>query len=151
MSDKERSVAEADDLSETSVALHPPLPADEEEASKLLGRLISESAVEEARALVKEFVEQWPDSPRLQHWARVLEPPKGRVIKGPPSLPRDKEYAWLRQHACEYPGQWLALRGDQLVAADANVAKVLEIVNSTGHPEEILLYFQPDPDKLWPQ
>ena len=46
MSDKERSVAEADDLSETNVALHPPLPADEEEAGKLLGRLIGESAVD---------------------------------------------------------------------------------------------------------
>jgi len=148
MSYKEPSLAEADDLGEKTVTPYPPVPDDEEEAIKLLGHLIGEGAVEEARTLVKEFSQRWPDSPKVQKWARVLEPPKTRVLKGRRSRPRDREYAWLRQHAREYPGQWLALRGDQLIAADTDVAKVLEIVNSTGHPEEILLHFQPA--KLWP-
>jgi hypothetical protein len=97
---------------------------------------------------VKEFVQRWPDSARLQKWARVLELPKTRVLKGPTGRPRDKEYAWLRQHAREYPGQWLALKGDQLVAADASFSKVLEIVDQTTQPGDVLLHFQPE--RLWP-
>jgi hypothetical protein len=148
MSDKERNVAEADDLSETSVALHPPIPADEEEAIKLLGRLIGESAVEEARALAREAAQRWPDSPRVQKWAYVLEPAKARVVPGPPAPPSDQERAWLRQHAHEYPGQWVALLGDQLIAANADLSKVLEAVKQTGREREVSLHFQPD--RPWP-
>jgi hypothetical protein len=42
MSDKNPSVAEADDLDEEAVALHPPRPHDAEEAGRLLGHLIGE-------------------------------------------------------------------------------------------------------------
>lgn len=147
MSYKEPSVAETNDLVDQSVNLHPTVPDDEEAAIKLLGHLIGEGAVEEARARVKEFSQRWPDSPRVQKWAYVLEPAKARVIKGPPAPPRDKEYAWLHQHARDYPGQWIALLGDQLIAADADISKVLEIVDRTGRAREILLHFQPE--KLW--
>jgi hypothetical protein len=149
MSYKEPSMTEADDLGEKTATLHPTIPDDEEEAINLLGQLLGEGAVEEARALVREAAQRWPDSPKVQKWARVLEPPKVRVLEPRRAIPRDKESAWIRQHAHEYPGRWLALRGDQLIAADADVAKVLEIINSTGHGEEFLLHFQPD--TLWPQ
>jgi hypothetical protein len=151
MSYKEPSVVETNELVDQSVPLPPTAPDDEEAAIKLLGHLIGEGAVEEARTLAKDFVQRWPDSPKMQKWARVLEPPQVRVREPRRAISRDKESAWLHQHAHKYPGRWLALRGDQLIAADADVAKVLDLINNTGHAEEILLHFQPDPDKLWPQ
>jgi hypothetical protein len=113
-----------------------------------LGQLMGEGAVEEARALVKEFIQRWPDSPRLQKWAYVLEPGKARVIKGPPAPPWEQERAWLRQHAHEYSGQWIAILGDQLVVSDANLSKVLEAVKRTGRESEVSLHYQPD--RPWP-
>jgi hypothetical protein len=148
MSYKQPSIVEADDLGEKRVALHPPMPTDEEEASKLLGHLIGEGAVEEARALVKEFAQRWPDSPRVQKWAYVLEPAKARVVPGLPAPPWDQERAWLRQHAREYPGQWVAILGDQLIAADADLSTVLEAVKHTGRERDVSLHYQPD--RPWP-
>lgn len=114
-----------------------------------LRRLLSKGAVSEARALVKEAQQRWPDSPQVQKWARLLEPPQVRLCQGAGAPPRAQEYAWLRQHAQEYPAQWLALLGDSLVAADANLTRVLEAVRETGRARDILLHFQPA--ESWPQ
>src|SRR5262245_31299314 len=100
-----------------------PAEAEHDATLKHLGALIGEGAVEEARALVKELEARWPDSPRVQHFARVLAPPVVRVRPGS-GRSRDREFAWLREHAHEYPDCWLALLGDQLIAADPSVGKV---------------------------
>jgi hypothetical protein len=146
MSDLKSSVADTNDFVDQEAVLHP-TASDEEEVIKRLGQLLGEGAVEEARALAREAQQRWPDSPQVQKWAYVLEPAKARVVPGPPAPPWDKERAWLRQHAHEYPGQWVALLGDQLIAADADLSKVLDAVKQTGRESEALLHFQPE--KLW--
>src|SRR5207247_1704370 len=83
-----------------------------------LVRLVEEGRVEDARRLAPELAARWPDSPAAQHWARVLEPPK--VIPnrpGPPWRSFDPDYEWLREHAAEYPGCWIATYEDRLIAA----------------------------------
>jgi hypothetical protein len=111
--------------------------------------LLGEGAVSEARALVEEAQHRWPDSPQVQKWARLLEPPQARVCRGTNAPSRSQEYAWLREHAHEHPAQWLALLGDTLIAADANLTRVLEIVRETGRAGDTLLHFQPA--ESWPQ
>jgi hypothetical protein len=105
--------------------------------------LLGEGAVSEARALVQEAQRHWPDSPLVQKWARLLEPPQARVCQGMGAPPRPQEYAWLREHAHEHSAQWLALLGDTLIAADADLTRVLETVRGTGRARDILLHFQP--------
>jgi hypothetical protein len=105
-------------------------------------RLIETSAVEEARALAREMGARWPDDRDAQHWARVLAPPRGRVVPGRRSRSLDRERAWLREHAHEYPGQWLAIFGDQLIAADPSLATVLKTVRETPGAETAALYYQ---------
>src|SRR5687768_12774189 len=83
-----------------------------------LREMVEQSDVEGARAFVKELEQRWPDSKKVQHWARVLAPPVARVLRGVRGRPLDKERAWIREHGREYPGCWLAVLGDQLIAAD---------------------------------
>src|ERR1051325_9273874 len=80
-------------------------------------RLVEASDVEGARAFAREFGEKWPESPQVAYWCRVLAPP--RVIGRFPATGRsfEPERECFRQHAAEYPGCWIAVYGDQLVAA----------------------------------
>jgi len=109
--------------------------------------LLEEGRVEAARRFVKELEPRWPDSERVRHYARVLAPPVARGV--PNSTPRsfDREMAWLEQHAHEYPGCWLAVYEDQLVAADPNygvaTAKAREVLGERG----ALMWHQPLAEK----
>jgi hypothetical protein len=38
------------------------------------------------------------------------------VVHGMKARPRDAEFAWIREHAHEYPGEWVVLDGGTLVA-----------------------------------
>ena len=39
--------------------------------------------------------------------------------------PRNAEFAWLREHAQEYQGQWVVLDGSELVASGPHLRDVL--------------------------
>jgi len=105
-------------------------------------RLVEQGEVEEARERVNELEERWPDAKRVRYWASVLAPPVVRVLHGERGRPLDKERAWLREHAREYPGCWLAIRDDRLIAADPSLRTVLTSVRQTRGAENALLYFQ---------
>src|SRR5437016_2670549 len=97
------------------------------------------------RAMVKELEARWPDSERVQYWSRVLAPPTARTMPRPDprSRPLDRERTWLREHAREHPGCWLAVYEDRLIAADPDLDVVLELANQTPEGEHALLYQQP--------
>jgi hypothetical protein len=80
--------------------------------------LLAEGNVEGALSLARELEQRWPEPDDVQYWQRVLPPPKTRVRHGERGRPLDRERAWLRQHSGEYPGRWLAVFGDEPVAAD---------------------------------
>jgi hypothetical protein len=111
-------------------------------ALEQIRHLIETSAVEEARALAKEMAARWPDDKDVRHWARVLAPAKARVIPGRGGRPLDQERAWLREHAHEYPGCWLAVYGDQLIAADPDLSQVMRIMRQTPGGDEAALHLQ---------
>src|SRR4051812_30816229 len=97
-----------------------------------LKRLIEEGRVEDARRLAPALAARWPQSASIQHFARVLEPP--RAIPTPPLPPGrsfDRDVAWLRAHAREYPGCWIATFEDELIAADPSLKDVVRKVRDT--------------------
>jgi hypothetical protein len=106
---------------------------------------VSNSRVPEARAAVKELEARWPDSKRVQYWARVLAPPVVVPTTGPDprSRPRDRERAWLREHRHEYPGCWLAVYEDRLIAADPDLGVVYREARRVLGAEGALLHYQP--------
>jgi hypothetical protein len=115
-----------------------------ERSLERLRNLVSEGDIEEARRFVKELEQRWPESNRVQYWARVLAPAKVTVRHGERSRPTDQERTWLRQHASEYPGQWLAVFGEQLIAADRDLGVVLKIVRETPGVRGAVLYQEPE-------
>lgn len=106
---------------------------------------VSHSRVPEARAAIQEIAARWPDSTRVQYWARVLAPPEVVPTTGrdPRSRPRDRERAWLKEHGHEYPGCWLAVYEDRLIAAGPDFRAVLSEARRTLGSETALLHYQP--------
>jgi Family of unknown function (DUF5678) len=120
------------------------------ELSPVLARIrhfLEEGDVEGARSLIQEIGQRWPDAEDVRYWLRVLAPAKVKVRHGERGRPLGPERAWLREHAHEHPGCWLAIHGDELVAADRDLEAVLKRVRQTPGAENALLYFQPvDPE-----
>lgn len=111
-----------------------------------LKSLVENSRVPEARAFVQVLEERWPESPRVQHWARVLAPPRSLPGRDGPNRSHRREIAWLKAHAHEYPGQWLAICEDELVAASASLTDVDEQVRARGYSGKVVLLKNPDAD-----
>jgi hypothetical protein len=126
---------------EIEEADHNEIPLDT--AIERVRQLVSESDIEGARSLAAELHRCWPEDERVCYWARVLAPPEVRVLRGQRDRPLDQEREWLRQHAGEYPGCWLAVFQDRLIAADPDLGAVLKIVRQTPGAETAALYFSP--------
>src|SRR5947209_8130753 len=109
-----------------------------------LNRLVEEHQVEEARSLAPEFAAKWPESPEILHLARALEPPKILPNQpGPRARRLKREHEWLRQHAHEYPGCWIAVYGEQLIAVGPDLTAVSAAVRKAIGEEAALLHYQP--------
>ncbi len=68
-----------------------------------------------------------------------------RVPLPVPYKDRSREYEWLKEHAREYAGQWVALEGDRLIAHGANAAEVFAAADASGVERPFLLRVE-DPD-----
>jgi hypothetical protein len=111
-----------------------------------LRSMVEQADVDNARAFVKELEARWPDSERVRYWSRVLAPPVVRVGAGNTGRSYALEDAWLHEHGREYPGCWLALLGDRLIAADKDFAVVLAAARQISQAESALFHFQPAPE-----
>ena len=72
--------------------------------------------------------------------------PQGKIISvNAPYIDRTSESEWLRQHQREYIGQWIALKGNQLIAQGETGREVFAKVRELGI-ERALVHFVEDPD-----
>jgi hypothetical protein len=108
-----------------------------------LAELVQRGDIAAARELAARLSDEWPESERVQHWARVLAPPVATSRPAQRSRSFDREHAWLREHAREYPGCWLALLGDILLAADPDPRKVMARTSEMEGGSGALIHFQP--------
>ena len=105
--------------------------------------LLERERIEEARGYVKELQQRWPDAERVQHYARVLAPPVARSRPDIPPKSHVREFAWLDAHAHEYPGCWLAILEDRLIAAHPDRGVVSKQARECLGHEGVLMFFQP--------
>ncbi|MBI3909932.1 MAG: hypothetical protein HY320_03250 [Armatimonadetes bacterium] len=132
-----------------STATTTPSTSDEDRLREDLARLramLEQGDIEGARAFIKELEARWPDSEAVRHFARVLAPPKVIRSDAPAGRSYARERAWLREHAREYPGCWLAVHGDRLITADPSLKVVLGKVREIPGAEDALLHY----NARWP-
>jgi len=90
---------------------------------------ISLEMVSCARGLVTRAVKQFPQHARLAQTARVLEPPRARVVPSvKPSTGLGDSQAWLQRNASEHEGRWVALEGDILRGEAATLRALHEML-----------------------
>ena len=119
-------------------------PQEAEELSAGLAKLralLEQDDIEGARRYVRELEQRWPESERVRHHARTLAPPTVRLRPDIKAVNRDRERAWLRAHAHEYPGCWIAVLGDQLVASDREFKVVVSRMKQDPALQGAILYF----------
>jgi hypothetical protein len=58
-------------------------------------------------------------------------------------LERNREEQWLKEHAQEYIGQWVALSGDQLIATGNNGVEVFAAAKAQGVDRPLLFQVEP--------
>jgi hypothetical protein len=131
-----------------AVEAAPPVTAAADEAAlaedlRHLRDLLEEGHVEEARHFVNELAIRWPDAERVRHYAHVLAPPVARVRSDIKPRSFTREWEWLKENGHEYPGCWLAIYEDRLVAADPDRQVVVAKAREELGQEGALLYHQP--------
>jgi hypothetical protein len=109
--------------------------------------LLEGERIEAARRFVVELERRWPDAEQVRHYAHVLAPPVARRRPDIPSRSLDREWQWLQEHGHEYPGCWLAIYEDQLVAADPDLQVVLARTREALGEEGAFLFQQPGSPK----
>ncbi|MFN0112206.1 MAG: DUF5678 domain-containing protein [Blastocatellia bacterium] len=75
------------------------------------------------------------------------KPPRDKRVPSQPMPDRDEELEWVEQHKHEYPGQWVALDGNRLVAASSNRIEISDAVKADGAKLPLILRI-PSPDDL---
>lgn len=75
---------------------------------------------------------------------------KAPLDKRVPAIPvpdDTRERAWVNEHKHEYAGQWVALDGDRLIAANSNQQEVWDAVDADGATLPLVLRIS-SPDDL---
>jgi Family of unknown function (DUF5678) len=76
----------------------------------------------------------------------AYEVPEGRIIRtDAPCVDRTLEYEWLAKHRREHIGEWIALKGNELVANGSIAREVFSKARESGFPDAMVLFVE-DPD-----
>jgi hypothetical protein len=70
-----------------------------------------------ARELVQQGSRVFPDDTRLQQVTAVLAPPVAIETRPAQGLSLDASQTWLKEHASQYKGQWIAVQEGTLLGA----------------------------------
>ena len=130
--------------SEAAPAEHPDL-VDLRAGLERIRREVEAGRVEEALRVAESLALDWPEDRTLQHWRQVLRPTTIRLLPPEPARDFEKERKWMREHAHEHAGEWVALKGDRLVCADPSAGAVHRaMADRSDRSELIVCYIPPD-------
>ena len=127
------------------LAIHPqrawPTVANDEERVRenltylVVRDLIEREQIGAARKLLAGLPLEYLSDPLVRRLLKTLAQPVVKV-RQKQDVDRQKDYDWLRDHAREYAGQWVALHEGQLLAASATLRDISEKVKALrlSHP-----------------
>lgn len=84
-----------------------------------------------ARHLATEGAKRYPANTELKKMARILAPPQILSSSLPPRPDAGADMQWLRTHGDEFRGQWVALKGGDLLSSASTFD---EIIHMVGNP-----------------
>jgi len=70
----------------------------------------------------------FPDHERVQRAAQVLAPPVVHVVRLPRARGLSASTNWLREHASQYQGQWVAVREGHLLGAAESLEELKTVI-----------------------
>jgi hypothetical protein len=100
--------------------------------------LIDQERIPEARAMLQSALEQEVDSPFLLDLQKVLALPEAKRVPVT-DVDRTAEMRWLAAQREQYLGQWVAVRGDSLLARAPSLKELLSALPSgEGQPAPLV-------------
>ena len=102
----------------------------------LVWRWVERQQLGSARRLLMSL----PDEPDLQRVRRLLNPPETSISARRRSANRSADYAWLSRHAHDYAGQWVAVLGGSLIAAEPTLQTLRQRLSELSLPSAPLLH-----------
>ncbi len=123
----------------TSIDTDPDLSAEMASVKSSLAR----GDIEGARSRLAELGSRWPESDRIRRLACAIAPPTVKVSDRGTMRDVKHDHGWLKAHAGEYRGQWLAVLNGKLLVADPDLGIVLARLKATAGAERAILHFEP--------
>jgi len=110
-----------------------------------LRELLGAGYIKEARSLLAKLHSLYLLDVEVDRYVRLLSRPTFRKVNIPQEDRRSfrKEFDWLKEHAHEYPGRWLAVYDGELVASGEHFREVRETAFNALHKEIALMHYQP--------
>lgn len=100
---------------------------------RIIDLALEAGALLAARRIAFEGLSMYRDNQAIQEYARVLAPPNVTRIDVPPDTDQGVNLAWLKDHAHDYRGRWVAIRGGRLLdVADSYKELVAKIGETRG-------------------
>jgi hypothetical protein len=100
--------------------------------------LVEAGRVTEARRILELL--PWSGDPSLSHWRRVLALPTVRRVPARGSEGVAAQIEWVRLHGHEYRGEWVLLRGGDLIDHSPNRAEIRRRLSDSGQTLEGLAF-----------
>jgi hypothetical protein len=92
----------------------------------------------EAQRLLEVLKTRWPESEQVRRATQIFTPAATRIVqdgrRAPSKEQVQKERAWLRENARNYPGCWVVLDGDRLLGWHPDLRKAIEEADRNAGP-----------------
>jgi hypothetical protein len=113
-----------------------------EEDIQELRRVLHDQGLGRTIEFYKEVHARHGDAPELANWTRVLSPARAVVRKSDrPARDHTPSFEWIRAHASEYWGEWLALLDGRLIAHGKDSGDVLREARANSPEPDFLFFF----------
>jgi hypothetical protein len=117
---------------------------DQEETSSYrekIRALVEADRVGAARTLLAEALQKGDHEEDLSRWQAILAPAKVSKSTKERDFDRSPELGWLARYGNQYPGQWVALLGDELLAHSKSLGEVVAALEKNKPKRRPLLHY----------
>jgi hypothetical protein len=112
---------------------------DPEELLRAIDLALSLELAALAMRLAQQGRTLFPCHERMQQAGRVLAPPVARHVKAYEEHSHSTSQNWLREHAAQYRGQWVAVRAGTFLGAADSLADLMPAIDQDAEASNTLV------------